>query len=154
VSRASEDTVTQVCNTLVAQLSHGKSEIRDVFAIGLKKVITEVDEQHGVVVLKALVGALHDGIQGIAGISDEDRSGVRVEALDVLNELLGRFGGLLVEAVRSGAGSVTDTALLSLLLNQLGGKEADTPKRAMLALASLSAHLSDELLQRLMTTLL
>lgn len=154
VSGASEDTVTQVCNTLATQLAHGKAEIRDVFAIGLKKVVSEVEDEQGFIVIRALLKPLYDDVQGATGVSAEDQSGIRVEALDVLNELLTRFGGKVVEAGRTGAATVSDAALLSVLLNQLGGAEADTPKRAMLALSALSAHLSDDLLQRLMDALL
>lgn len=71
-----------------------KEQLRDISSIGLKTVINELPlttQSLAASVCKTMVGRL-----GAAVAQREDVS-VQLEALDILGDLLSRFGGLLVQ---------------------------------------------------------
>lgn len=83
--RVHEAQVQVICERLARHLQEGREELRDIYGIGLKAVISNVKDEAGALVAGALGPRLLSGLQNKA-------PGVRAENLDVLLALLARFG--------------------------------------------------------------
>ena len=82
-----EEQVLEIADSLADQvLDAQKSELRDVYAIGLRTLCKTVPSPMGDRVSQRLVGRLLDGIR--ASASEE----IVLACLDVLSDLLARFG--------------------------------------------------------------
>eukprot|EP00523_Entomoneis_sp_CCMP467_P004781 CAMPEP_0168750362 /NCGR_PEP_ID=MMETSP0724-20121128/17229_1 /TAXON_ID=265536 /ORGANISM="Amphiprora sp., Strain CCMP467" /LENGTH=1377 /DNA_ID=CAMNT_0008798373 /DNA_START=1 /DNA_END=4134 /DNA_ORIENTATION=+ len=153
-----QEQVLEIADSLTDQvLDASKSELRDVYTIGLRTLVKTIPSTAGNEVAHRLVGRLLDGIR-----SSEDEE-IVLCCLDVLTDLLGRFGGTSVAVTRQ------HEAILQMCLTQLsrsstaggvaGSSGADTTspvvrKRTGNTLAGLSVVLSDPLLMRMVQSLL
>ena len=85
-----ESIVDHLCNNMVGD----KEQLRDISSIGLKTVINELPlttPSLAASVCKTMTGRLS------AAIAQQDDVSVQLEALDILGDLLSRFGSLLVQ---------------------------------------------------------
>jgi cullin-associated NEDD8-dissociated protein 1 len=85
VTRAQEVNVIDIAQNLCSHILNGSKEMRDIYSIGLKTLITDVPAATGDRVTALVTKSL---LKGIAGTS-----GVVAECLDILTEMLRRFGG-------------------------------------------------------------
>ena len=85
--RVNSDSALTICDKLCTMVIQGKPELRDVYGIGLKKLVQSVPDAMGAVVGERLVNRLMGGVQ------QDTEVGVKTECLDCLDCLLQRFGG-------------------------------------------------------------
>merc|ERR1719452_156613 len=116
-----ESIVDHLCNNMVGD----KEQLRDISSIGLKTVINELPlttQTLAASVCKTMTGRLS------AAIAQQDDVSVQLEALDILGDLLSRFGGLLVQFHPN---------LVEALSPQLKSPRLAVRKRAILCLGHL-----------------
>lgn len=108
VKRVSVASVQTICERLASHMLGGKSELRDVYGIGLKTLIADVNAAHGQAVADKVSVRLLEGLRPGAAPSGGAGAGaaasasgaagaglaqdLRLECLDVLSALLSRFG--------------------------------------------------------------
>jgi len=85
VRKVSEAQVQEICERLAKHLLEGRDELRDVYGIGLKTLISDAAPGLGPLVALTIVPRLLAGVQ-------DPRQDVRCECLDVAVPLLLRFG--------------------------------------------------------------
>ncbi|XP_068626901.1 cullin-associated NEDD8-dissociated protein 1 [Battus philenor] len=145
VNKVKEFQVEGIVETLCANMLSDTEQLRDISSIGLKTVISELPLGSNTLaanVCKKITGKLSSAIE-----KQEDVS-VQLEALDILADLLSRFGGLLISF---------HPVLLNSLLPQLSSPRQAVRKRTIVALshlvmscnASLYSKLIDHLLEGL-----
>ena len=133
----------EIADSLADQvLDASKSELRDVYAIGLRTLVKTIPQSMGNEVSRRLVGRLLDGIRS------SQNEEIVLSCLDILTELLARFGGSAVAVTRQ------HEAILQMCLAQLGSSAAVVRKRAGNSMACLSVVLTDALLMRMVEALL
>lgn len=133
-----ETIVETLCNNMLCE----KEQLRDISSIGLKTVINELAPASTLLaanVCKKITGKL------INAISRQDDVPVQLEALDILGDLLLRFGHLLVTFHQS---------IQSALLPQLAKPRLAVRKRAIVALSHLVATSNNGLFSDLIEYLL
>lgn len=138
-----EEQVLEIADSLADRvLDPSKSELRDVYAIGLRTLCKTVPSEMGDKVSQKLVGRLLEGIQS------SDSEEICLACLDVLTDLLQRFGASSVHVTRQ------HEAILQLCLTQLSSPSHVVRKRAGTTIGCLSVVLSDALLVRMVESLL
>lgn len=138
-----EEQVLEIADSLADQvLDASKSELRDVYAIGLRTLVKTIPPSMGNQVSQRLVGRLLDGIRS------SQNEEIVLSCLDILTELLSRFGGSSVAVTRQ------HEAILQMCLSQLSSSAPVVRKRAGSAMACLSVVLTDALLMRMVEALL
>uniref|UniRef100_I1NXN6 Uncharacterized protein n=1 Tax=Oryza glaberrima TaxID=4538 RepID=I1NXN6_ORYGL len=121
-------------NILRDKLLNGKDQHRDTASIALKTIIAEVTTTS--LAEKILVSLAPQLIKGAtAGKSAE----VKCECLDILGDVLHRFGNLITK---------DHDCMLTALLSQLSSNQASVRKKSISCIASLAACLSDDLLAK------
>ena len=126
--------VLEIADSLTDQvLDVTKSELRDVYTIGLRTLVQTIPDAS--LVANRLVGRLLDGIQTLG-------PEIVLACLDVLNDLIGKSSPTQHEAI------------LHMLLQQLQKDDPLLRKRAGTAMGGLSVVLSDTLLTRMVEALL
>lgn len=136
-----EEQVLEIADSLTDQvLDQSKSELRDVYAIGLRTLCKTVPSPMGDRVSQRLVGRLLDGMS-----SDDE---VILACLDILTDLLSRFGATAASLTRQ------HEPILHMCLQQLNSASHLIRKRAGNAIGCLSGVLSDTLLVRMVESLL
>jgi cullin-associated NEDD8-dissociated protein 1 len=149
-----QEQVLEIADSLADQvLDASKSELRDVYAIGLRTLVKTIPSSMGDRVAQRLVGRLLDGIRTLS-TSEE----IVLCCLDILTDLLGRFGASAISVTRQ------HEAILQMCLQQLSSSSASASstaastavvrKRAGNTMACLSTVLSDALLMRMVESLL
>ncbi|KAK3749091.1 hypothetical protein RRG08_034063 [Elysia crispata] len=145
VSKVKEFQVETIVDTLCSNMFSDKEQLRDISSIGLKTVITELPPTSTTLaasICKRITSRLTNAIS-----KKEDMS-VQLEALDILGDLLSRFGGLLL------AFHIT---IKQALLPQLASPRLAVRKRAIIAIGHLvmscSTSLFHELIEFLLTEL-
>jgi cullin-associated NEDD8-dissociated protein 1 len=137
-----EEQVLEIAESLADQLlDREKSELRDVYAIGLRTLCKTVPATMGDRVSQKLVGRLLEGIQS-------DNEEIVLACLDVLTDLLGRFGASSLHMTRQ------HEAVLQLCLTKLSSDAHVVRKRSGTTIGCLSYVLSDALLVRMVESLL
>uniref|UniRef100_A0A0E0CG82 Cullin-associated NEDD8-dissociated protein 1 n=1 Tax=Oryza meridionalis TaxID=40149 RepID=A0A0E0CG82_9ORYZ len=134
VKKVGEDRVVEMTNILCDKLLNGKDQHRDTASIALKTIIVEVTTTS--LAEKILVSLAPQLIKGAtAGKSAE----VKCECLDILGDVLHRFGNLITK---------DHDSMLTALLSQLSSNQASVRKKSISCIASLAACLSDDLLAK------
>ncbi|XP_052143483.1 cullin-associated NEDD8-dissociated protein 1-like isoform X1 [Oryza glaberrima] len=134
VKKVGEDSVVEMTNILRDKLLNGKDQHRDTASIALKTIIAEVTTTS--LAEKILVSLAPQLIKGAtAGKSAE----VKCECLDILGDVLHRFGNLITK---------DHDCMLTALLSQLSSNQASVRKKSISCIASLAACLSDDLLAK------
>ncbi|XP_063954997.1 cullin-associated NEDD8-dissociated protein 1-like isoform X1 [Lytechinus pictus] len=142
VSKVKEYQVETIVDTLCNNMLSDKEQLRDISSIGLKTVINELPPASSPLaanICKSITGRLTNAIA-----MQEDVS-VKLEALDILGDLLSRFGGLLVSFHPS---------IQSSLLPQLASPRMAVRKRTIIAIGHLVMSSSVKLFSDLMDYLL
>ncbi|XP_059609586.1 cullin-associated NEDD8-dissociated protein 1 [Phlebotomus argentipes] len=130
VIKVKENQVETIVDSLCANMVSNKEQLRDISSIGLKTVISELPQTPNSLapnVCQRITGKLSNAIE------KEDVS-VQLEALDILSDLLSRFGDLLVP--------FHDT-ILKALMPQLGSQRQAVRKRTIVALSHLLTSCSN-----------
>ncbi len=145
-----QELVMEIGDSLADQvLDTGKSELRDVYAIGMRTLVKTIPSHMGDRTSERLIGRLLDGIRACSSSPPADdetlaktNEEIVLSCLDVLTDLLGRFGASSISVTRQ------HEPVLQICLNLLTSKEASVVvrKRAGNALGCLSVVLSDALL--------
>lgn len=123
-------------------LSSKKENHRDIASIALKTVIQEIPERGTLATNTSAVIAS----KMIEGASNKSAPDVVCESLDILCELLSRFGSIVPPESRSSIQQCT--------LAYLNDTKVLLRKRAMHCLAAVSVHLTDETLNVVIAQLL
>ncbi|XP_053618217.1 cullin-associated NEDD8-dissociated protein 1 [Plodia interpunctella] len=142
VNKVKEFQVESIVETLCANMLSDTEQLRDISSIGLKTVISELPLGSNTLaanVCKKITGRLSSAIE-----KQEDVS-VQLEALDILADLLSRFGGLLISF---------HTMLLNSLLPQLASPRQAVRKRTIVALSHLVMSCNSSLYNKLIDHLL
>lgn len=139
-----QEQVLEIADSLADQvLDASKSELRDVYAIGLRTLVKTVPASMGNLVSQRLVGRLLDGIR------TSPNQEIVLACLDILTDLLGRFGATALSVTRQ------HEPILQMCLTQLSAATSPVVrKRAGNTIGCLSVVLSDALLMRMVQALL
>lgn len=138
-----EEQVLEIADSLADQvLDASKSELRDVYAIGLRTLVKTIPANMGDLTSQRLVGRLLDGIR------TSQNEEIVLACLDILTDLLGRFGATAVSVTRQ------HEPILQMCLQQLTGSSPVVRKRAGNTIGCLSVVLSDMLLVSMVERLL
>ncbi|KAL1495813.1 hypothetical protein AB1Y20_016673 [Prymnesium parvum] len=138
VRKVHDEFVNQLMLELSTSILTGKDEQRDIGAIGLKTVVLEMPPAMGASAVHQLAGKLVRGVlQPVLEI--------KLECMDILDDLLRRFGASLHED--------ESHSCMEALFQELGSTRAAARKRAIACIASLSAALSDKLLGQMVTSI-
>ncbi|XP_037960682.1 cullin-associated NEDD8-dissociated protein 1 [Teleopsis dalmanni] len=124
VNKVKENQVEMIVDSLCANMISSTEQLRDISSIGLKTVISELPQTSNSLapnVCQRITGKLSNAIE------KEDVS-VKLEALDILSDLLSRFGDFLVPF---------HNTILRALLPQLGSSRQAVRKRTIVALSHL-----------------
>ncbi|XP_048590232.1 cullin-associated NEDD8-dissociated protein 1 [Nematostella vectensis] len=142
VSKVKEYHVETIVDTLCSNMLSDKEQLRDISSIGLKTVIGELPPASSSLaanICRRITGRLTNAIAKSTDVS------VQLEALDILGDLLSRFGGLLVTYHQS---------IQASLLPQLKSSRLAVRKRAIIALGHLVLSANAGLFVELMDHLL
>lgn len=139
VTKAREQQIGDICNKLCGLLLEGKSELRDIYSIGLKTLISDVPKKTGGHIASKLCNRL------VRGIGQEKNVDIKLECLDILSDLLKRFG----HDVESEHEHIMHT-----VQHQLTHQRLVVRKRATNCLGALGLVVSHTLLNRLISNLL
>ncbi|KAG7200534.1 hypothetical protein KM043_001097 [Ampulex compressa] len=141
VNKVKEYQVETIVDALCSNMVSDKEQLRDISSIGLKTVISELPlGSIGLVanVCKRITGRLCNAIE------EQDVS-VQLEALDIVADLLSRFGALL---------TTFHTVILVALLPQLSSPRQAVRKRTIVALSHLLTSSNNYLYNKLLDHLL
>lgn len=142
VNKVKEYQVETIVDTLCNNMVSDKEQLRDISSIGLKTVISELPSTSSGLaasICKRITGRLSNAIA-----KQEDVS-VQLEALDILGDLLSRFGGLLV---------TFHAAIQEALLPQLCSPRLAVRKRSIIAIGHLVMSCNHNLFVKLIDFLL
>ncbi|XP_058803044.1 cullin-associated NEDD8-dissociated protein 1 [Phymastichus coffea] len=142
VNKVKEFQVETIVDTLCSNMVSDKEQLRDISSIGLKTVIAELSFSSTALaanVCKRITGRLSTAIE-----KQEDVP-VQLESLDIIADLLSRFGSLLVSF---------HTQILNSLLPQLASPRQAVRKRTIVALSHLMTSSSSTLYTKLLDHLL
>lgn len=142
VNKVKEFQVEVIVDTLCNNMVSDKEQLRDISSIGLKTVISELPPS-----AHALAASICKKITPrlTAAIAKQEDVSVQLEALDILGDLLSRFGGLLV---------TFHSSIKQALLPQLASPRLAVRKRAIIAIGHLVMSCNSPLFQELIEFLL
>ncbi|XP_052763076.1 cullin-associated NEDD8-dissociated protein 1-like [Mya arenaria] len=142
VNKVKEFQVETIVDTLCSNMLSDKEQLRDISSIGLKTVISELPPSS-----TALAASICKKITGrlTSAISKQEDMSVQLEALDILGDLLSRFGGLLISF---------HPTILQALLPQLSSPRLAVRKRAIIAIGFLVMSCNNTLFVELIDFLL
>ena len=132
VRKVHEERVDEIMTSLCSNVLSGTEEQRDICSIGLKTVVLEMPASMATSAIRQLTPQLIKGVQ-------RDSLEVKLECLEVLNDLLRRFAAALSETEAR--------ECLTALFSELTSARAAARKRAIACIASLSASLPDRILE-------
>ena len=159
-----EEQVVEIADRLCTLvLDQSKSDLRDVYAIGLKTLVETVPSSMGNVVCHRLIQRLIDGIHtnstttkksggkltdDTSSAEDKSSEEIVIACLNVLTDLITRFG--------SSSNSIMNQhePLLNVTLSQLASSHPVVRKRAGTTIGVLATVISDTLLHRLVERIL
>eukprot|EP00357_Protocruzia_adherens_P030504 CAMPEP_0115033814 /NCGR_PEP_ID=MMETSP0216-20121206/40191_1 /TAXON_ID=223996 /ORGANISM="Protocruzia adherens, Strain Boccale" /LENGTH=1233 /DNA_ID=CAMNT_0002412403 /DNA_START=112 /DNA_END=3813 /DNA_ORIENTATION=- len=145
VPKIQESQVGEVVNKLTECILTGQAESRDIYATCLKGLISEVPESFCPILCNAILGRFV--VEGIEkGASGE----IREECVDILNDLLKRFGNILYQSTTL---APNKDYLVNVLTDNLVSDRASLKKRVTACIGSLAYILPYKLLNILVTML-
>ncbi|XP_050418505.1 cullin-associated NEDD8-dissociated protein 1 [Patella vulgata] len=142
VNKVKEFQVETIVDTLCSNMLSDKEQLRDISSIGLKTVISELPPSSTTLaanICKKITGRL------TSAIAKQEDVSVQLEALDILGDLLSRFGGLLVSF---------HSSILQALLPQLSSPRLAVRKRTIIAIGHLVMSCNNTLFLELIEFLL
>ncbi|KAI9483260.1 MAG: armadillo-type protein [Benjaminiella poitrasii] len=142
VKQVKEENLFQIIDRLSEFASQQKNdELRGIASVGLKTVVIEVDHDRGHQVCARIVPRLLTTIQNTGATYE-----MQMDTLDILAEVLARFGGQI--------STEQQQQIQSNLLPLLSYNRAAVRKRVTIAIGYLVVHVNDELFNQLFTYLL
>lgn len=78
-----------IVEKMAERVVEGEKETRDIYSLAIRSIISEINEEYAVAMIKAVYTKLIKGM----GQSDE----VREECMDILAEIFKRFSSLLLK---------------------------------------------------------
>lgn len=140
VNKVKEMQVETIVDSLCSNMVSSNEQLRDISSIGLKTVILELPQPSAIApnVCQRITGKLS------AAIEKEDVS-VQLEALDIMADLLSRFGDLLIP--------FHETIQVALLPQLVSARPA-VRKRTIVALSHLSASCNNAVYDRVVLHLI
>ncbi|CAI5700886.1 unnamed protein product [Peronospora effusa] len=134
VTKVKVTQVADICAKLCDLILNGKSELRDIYSIGLKTIVADVSQTTGASIATGICTRL------LTGLSKEKDAAVKSETLDILTDLLRRFGYDV---------ATEHAAIMELLMVQLTDDSPLVRKRATSCVGSLGVMASNVLVSRL-----
>ncbi|CAI5744011.1 unnamed protein product [Peronospora destructor] len=134
VTKVKVTQVADICAKLCDLILNGKSELRDVYSIGLKTIVADVSQTTGASIATGICTRL------LTGLSKEKDVVVKSETLDLLTDLLRRFGYDV---------ATEHATIMELLMVQLTDGSPLVRKRATACVGSLGVMASNVLVSRL-----
>ena len=131
--------IREICDKLSSLLLDGSAALTDIYSIGLKTMISDAPADVGVLLANGLCGRL------LNGISRTGSENVKKECMDILSDLLRRFGHFCES---------DHSDVMVTLVRQLEFEKTPIRKRAAVCLASLATVSTDQLLNRMIETIL
>lgn len=131
--------VADICAKLCDLVLNGKPELRDIYSIGLKTIVADVSQSTGAFIATGIGTRLQTGLR-----KDRDAT-VKAEILDILTDLLRRFGYDI---------ATEHATIMELLMVQLTDESPLVRKRATACVGSLGVIASDVLVSRLVEHLI
>jgi cullin-associated NEDD8-dissociated protein 1 len=140
--------VERFADKLCDLIIQGKTSLRDIYAICLRNLLTDVPEEVGAAVAERIALRLLGGISGTVAAAVASASGgsrdndteLKRECIDTLSELLLRFGPSVSEQ---------HPRLVDALVARLDDEAHILRKRAAVSIGALATSLSDDLLAKL-----
>lgn len=132
INKIKESQVESICKTLCGNMVSEKEQLRDISSVGLKTVIAELPHTSGGLsenICKRITSCLTTAIE-------KQDVPVQLEALDILADLLSRFGDIL---------NSFDEQILNAILPQLKSQRQAVRKRTIVAFGCLVLTCSPEL---------
>jgi cullin-associated NEDD8-dissociated protein 1 len=129
----------EIGEKLGSLLLDGSGQLTDIYSIGLKTMVADAPEELGQLVADDLCPRL---LNGISRASSED---VKRECLDIMSDLLRRFGHLFEK---------DHNDIMQALIRLLRTEKLTLRKRASVCLSALALVASDHLLNRLIDVVL
>ncbi|KAG3100547.1 Cullin-associated NEDD8-dissociated protein 1 [Phytophthora idaei] len=131
--------VADICAKLCDLILNGKPELRDIYSIGLKTIVADVSQTTGASIATGICTRL------LTGLSEDKDAAVKAETLDILTDLLRRFGYDV---------ATEHATIMELLMVQLTDESPLVRKRATACVGSLGVMASDVLVSRLVEHLI
>jgi len=138
VKKMSKQQVENNISKLSENLALGKDDKRDISTIALKTVVSEIP-------VDLAPGPIKKAIDNLLKALKTDNQEVKLDALDVLGDILNRFGTMV---------SSYHVDLQQAFTSELTAKRDPIRKRAIVCLAELSVHTSDKLFEELIQLVL
>lgn len=141
MNKVKEGQVETIVDTLCTNMVSNNEQLRDISSIGLKTVISELPQNSSSLVpnvCQRITGKLSNAIK-------MDDVSVQLEALDILSDLLSRFGDLLIPF---------HEVILEALVPQLGSARQAVRKRTIVALSFLLTTCSTDAYNQVIVHLL
>jgi cullin-associated NEDD8-dissociated protein 1 len=129
----------EIGEKLGSLLLDGNGQLTDIYSIGLKTMISDAPDELGQLVADDLCPRL---LNGISRASSED---VKRECLDIMSDLLRRFGHLFEK---------DHNDIMQALIRLLKIERVTLRKRASVCLSALAVVATDHLLNRIVDTIL
>ncbi|KAG9293713.1 hypothetical protein G9A89_019050 [Geosiphon pyriformis] len=142
VKRVRESQLQEIVDKLCVYTIEGKDELRDIAGIGLKTVIVEINAPVANNVVQRLIPKL------LAQLEGHGTYEVQMDKLDILNEILARFGNLVSHPPD------TQKRIQDVLIPLLSHPRPAFRKRTTVALGNLVTHTPDDLFNDLVHKLL
>jgi len=142
--------VEEIVDKLGSLLVEGKFELRDIYSIALKNIISSVPEDFGQQISKKLTRRLLQGLKKRKSVKDTDEEQKEEErnhfnrliaCLDIMKDLAARFGFMMSEDHK---------AILETIQPMLNDQKVEIRKKVAICLGSLVGSVNDDLFNRLM----
>eukprot|EP00486_Rosalina_sp_Unknown_P000289 CAMPEP_0201568816 /NCGR_PEP_ID=MMETSP0190_2-20130828/10097_1 /ASSEMBLY_ACC=CAM_ASM_000263 /TAXON_ID=37353 /ORGANISM="Rosalina sp." /LENGTH=393 /DNA_ID=CAMNT_0047990387 /DNA_START=90 /DNA_END=1268 /DNA_ORIENTATION=+ len=142
--------VEEIVDKLGSLLVNGKFELRDIYSIALKNIISSVPEDFGAQIAKKLVRRLLQGLKKQKSKKDTDEEQKEEErnhfnrliaCLDIMKDLTGRFGFMMTEDHKS---------ILETVQPMLSDSKVEIRKKVAITLGAIVGSVNDDLFNGLM----
>ncbi|KAJ3126925.1 Cullin-associated NEDD8-dissociated protein 1 [Nowakowskiella sp. JEL0407] len=143
VKKLRETQVSEIADHMCNLLTQKREDLRDIAGIGLKTLIIEIPSSSSNIV-RRLIPNLFEQLTNKA---DE----VTMDALEIITEILNRFGSLFTSGEN---GLATATSLQQILIPLLNHSRSAVRKRTTVALGSFVIYSSDELFAEMIKRIL
>ena len=91
VKKVQSARVAEICEKVSSLVLNGDDSLRDIYSIGLKKLIMDTPEDMGAVIVSIVPKQL------LEGVNRSPKESVKKECLDNFTDLLKRFGSICVK---------------------------------------------------------
>lgn len=126
-----------VVEKMAERVVEGEKETRDIYSLAIRSIISEINEEYAIGMIKAVYSKL---IKGMA-LADE----VREECLDILSEIFKRFGSLLLK----NSTLVNKDELMRVIPEQLSRDKLSLRKKSTNCLGAFAVILNQRQLQQM-----